>query len=104
MSVTQQQLLERVADALPGIAARAASTEAQRRPHDDSIAALIDCGIMQTLVPKRFGGHELGLDALSRIARAVSSACLSTGWVTAFHANPLMPRQMRTFSEKGDES
>ncbi|MBK6656987.1 MAG: hydroxylase [Proteobacteria bacterium] len=85
MSVTQQQLLERVGDALPGIAARAASTEAQRRPHDDSIAALIDCGIMQTLVPKRFGGHELGLDALSRIARAVSSACLSTGWVTAFY-------------------
>ena len=85
MSLTKPALLECVNAALPGIAARAQASEAQRHPHDESIAALIDCGIMQTLVPKRFGGHELGLDALSSIARAVSSACLSTGWVTAFY-------------------
>ena len=85
MQVTKDQLLEQVAAQLPGIAARAQATEAQRRPHDDSISALIDAGVMQLLVPKRFGGHELGLDALAAVTRAVSSACLSTGWVTAFY-------------------
>lgn len=85
MQVTKDQLLEQVAAQLPGIAARAQATEAQRRPHDASISALIDTGVMQLLVPKRFGGHELGLDALAAVTRAVSSACLSTGWVTAFY-------------------
>lgn len=85
MQVTKDQLLEQVAAQLPGIAARAQATEAQRRPHDESISALIDTGVMQLLVPKRFGGHELGLDALAAVTRAVSSACLSTGWVTAFY-------------------
>ena len=83
--MTKEILLEQVAAQLPGIAARAQASEAQRRPHDDSIGALIDAGIMQMLVPKRFGGHELGLDALAGVTRAVSSACLSTGWVTAFY-------------------
>jgi len=40
---------------------------------------------MQTLVPRRFGGHELGLDTLTAVGRAISSACMSTGWVTAFY-------------------
>ena len=83
--MTKEILLEQVAAQLPGIAARAQASEAQRRPHDDSIGALIDAGIMQMLVPKRFGGHELGLDTLAGVTRAVSSACLSTGWVTAFY-------------------
>lgn len=85
MTVTKDVLLERVQALLPGIAARAEAAEAARKPHDDSIAELVDAGVMQTLVPKRFGGHELPLDTLTAIARAVSSACVSTGWVTAFY-------------------
>ena len=85
MQITKEALLERIAAQLPGIAARAQMSEAQRRPHDESIGALVDTGIMQMLVPKRFGGHELGLDALASVTRAVSRACLSTGWVTAFY-------------------
>jgi len=85
MSVTKGELLERVNALLPGIAARGVESEAARKPHDDSIKELIDAGIMQLLVPKRFGGHELGLDALSEIGRAVASADMSTAWVTAFY-------------------
>ncbi len=85
MPVTKELLLERVTTLLPLIAARAAESEAQRRPHDDSIRELVDIDIMPMLVPKRFGGHELGLDALAGVTRALSSACLSTGWVTAFY-------------------
>ena len=85
MQATKEQLLERVTALLPAITARAVESEQQRRPHDDTVRELIDTGIMQTLVPKRFGGHELGLDTLTGIGRALSSACMSTGWVTAFY-------------------
>ncbi len=85
MAVTTQLLLERVNALVPKIAARARETEAQRRPHDDSIADLIDAEVFQTLVPKCFGGHELNLDTHVAIVRAISGACMSTGWVTAFY-------------------
>ena len=85
MTTTKNELLERVNALLPGIAARAQISEQARKPHDDTIRELIDAEVMQTLVPKRFGGHELGLDAISEISRAVSSVCMSTGWVTAFY-------------------
>lgn len=82
---TKQELLERVESLLPGIAARASECEGARKPHDKSIQEIIDSGVIQALVPKRFGGHELGLDTLSEVARSVSSACMSTGWITAFY-------------------
>ena len=85
MTVTKEVLLERVIALLPAIAARAEECETDRKPHDDTIKELIETEVMQTLVPKRFGGHELGLDTLAAVARAISSACMSTGWVAAFY-------------------
>lgn len=85
MAVTKEELLERTRALLPGIAARAQEAEARRRPHDDSIRELEEAGVMQTLVPRCYGGHELDLDAHAAIVRLVSSACMSTGWVTAFY-------------------
>ena len=79
------ELLERVSALLPGIAARASQAEAARQPHADSIRELIDADVMRMLVPKRFGGHELGLDCLTATARSLASACMSTAWVTAFY-------------------
>lgn len=85
MTISKEVLLERVNAIVPAIAARAAESEAQRRPHADTIQELIDAEVMQILVPKCFGGHELDLDTLSAVVRAVSGACMSTGWVTAFY-------------------
>jgi 3-hydroxy-9,10-secoandrosta-1,3,5(10)-triene-9,17-dione monooxygenase len=85
MTVSKEELVERVTALLPGIAERAQTTEQQRRPHDDSIRELIAAEIFQTLVPTCYGGHELHLDSHAAIVRAVSSACMSTGWVTAFY-------------------
>ncbi len=82
---TKQELLERVDALLPTIRVRSAESEDQRRPHDENIQDLIDTGVIQTLVPKRFGGHELDLDAMAEIVSSVSSACMSTGWITAFY-------------------
>lgn len=78
-------LLERVDALLPAIAARAQQAEANRVPPDDTIRELVEADIMRMLVPRRFGGHELGLDALVAVGRALASSCMSTAWVTAFY-------------------
>lgn len=85
MPPTKEELLERVNALLPDIAARAQQTETDRQPQAATIRALEEAEIFQTLVPARFGGHELDLDTLAAIGRAVSSVCMSTGWVTAFY-------------------
>lgn len=85
MTVSGGELLERVNALLPGIAARAAQTEANRRLHDDTIRELLEADILRALVPKRFGGHELGLDTLTALGRALGTACMSSAWVTAFY-------------------
>lgn len=84
-NVSANELLERVNALLPGIAARAQQAEVERRPHDDTIRELVDADIMRMLVPKRFGGHELGLETLTAVGRALSQSCMSTAWVTAFY-------------------
>jgi alkylation response protein AidB-like acyl-CoA dehydrogenase len=82
---SKAELLERVDALLPAIAARAGESEDNRRPHDKTIRELIDAEILQALVPRRFGGHELHLDTMADIVRRVSSACVSSGWITAFY-------------------
>jgi 3-hydroxy-9,10-secoandrosta-1,3,5(10)-triene-9,17-dione monooxygenase len=83
--VTVGELLERVNALLPGIATRAQATEAMRRPHDDTIRELVEADIMPMLVPRQFGGHELGLETLTAVGRALARSCMSTAWVTAFY-------------------
>lgn len=83
--LTKQELFERVDALLPAIAARAGAAETLRKPHPDSIQDLIDAEVIQALVPKMFGGHELELDTLAGVASRISSACMSTGWVSAFY-------------------
>ena len=53
-AVTAAELIDRVQAIAPGIAERAAQSEEQRSPHDDSIKELVDAGVFATLTPKRF--------------------------------------------------
>ena len=98
MSVTKEELLERVNSLLPAIAARSQQSEVDRKPNDDTISELIEIEVMQALVPACYGGHELGLDTLMEIGRAIGSVCLSTAWVTAFYVGHNW--MLTKFSEK----
>jgi len=80
-----EELIDRARSLAPGIAARARKTEAARTPHDETIQELIDAELMQTLVPKRWGGHELGIETHVEIIEILSAACMSTGWIAAFY-------------------
>ena len=94
-------LLERVVALLPGITARAHQVEINRRPHDETIKELVEADIMRMLVPKRFGGHELGLATLAALSRTLGQACMSTAWVTSFYLghNWILTK----FPEKGQQ-
>ena len=84
-TVSKEAILERVRALKPEIASRAVESESARKPSDASLEALIDAEVMQILVPRCFGGHELGLDCIAAVVREVASADMSTGWVTAFY-------------------
>ncbi|MGH0033852.1 MAG: acyl-CoA dehydrogenase family protein [Myxococcota bacterium] len=78
-------LLERVRAIAPFIAEHAEQAERERKPVDEVIAALEATGVFRSYVPRRFGGYELGPEALVDVGVAVSEACTSTGWVTNFY-------------------
>ncbi|MFT4563835.1 MAG: 3-hydroxy-9,10-secoandrosta-1,3,5(10)-triene-9,17-dione monooxygenase, partial [Gammaproteobacteria bacterium] len=78
------ELIGRARELKPVLAARAAATEKNRAPLDETMADLTDAGFLQILTPKRYGGHELHIDTLVSVCRIISSACASTGWVSAF--------------------
>jgi alkylation response protein AidB-like acyl-CoA dehydrogenase len=66
---------------LPGIAARAARTEAERRIPAETIQELLAAGLFDIATPRCFGGAELGFQTLVEICAALAAACGSTGWV-----------------------
>ena len=66
---------------VPRIAERAAQCEALRRGTDETLADLHAAGLMRLMQPKRFGGSELGLDALMDVVLELCKACASTAWI-----------------------
>lgn len=44
-----------------------------------------DAGFMKIMVPKRYGGYELGYEPMARVIRAIAPSCSSTAWVLAFY-------------------
>lgn len=85
MNVSKEELVARAKTLAPMIAEHALETEKQRKPLDHIIKAIDEAGLFTCLVPKRWGGPELGLDAQYEIIETISSACMSTGWITAFY-------------------
>jgi alkylation response protein AidB-like acyl-CoA dehydrogenase len=83
--MTEADLLERVRDVVPLIAARAAAAEQQRKPDDDVIAALRETGVFRAFVPKRYGGYEIDLECFVDVGVTISEACPSTGWIATFY-------------------
>lgn len=85
MTSSKQELVARAKELAPKIAKRAKETERLRAPHDDTIKDLIDAELIEILVPKKWGGHELGLDTFMEVTEIISAACMSTGWISLFY-------------------
>jgi 3-hydroxy-9,10-secoandrosta-1,3,5(10)-triene-9,17-dione monooxygenase len=65
----------------PKFAERAKHCEDLRRAPEESIAELNASGLMRMMQPKRFGGSELGQDAMFEVILEMCKGCTSTAWV-----------------------
>ncbi|MCC7258785.1 MAG: hypothetical protein IT486_10490 [Gammaproteobacteria bacterium] len=84
MPASDQELIDRARALIPAIKARASQTESLRKLHDDTLRELLDAELVQMFVPKRWGGSEADLRTMLEVVAAISSACVSSGWITAF--------------------
>jgi alkylation response protein AidB-like acyl-CoA dehydrogenase len=79
---SKAEMIARAEALLPGLRARAADAEKNRRISDETVQEFRDAGFPKILQPKRFGGYELGLDTATEVIRTLSTACGSSGWVS----------------------
>jgi alkylation response protein AidB-like acyl-CoA dehydrogenase len=80
---TLEQLLLRIEETKPTLAANVEETEANRRIAQANIDALTEAGAFKVMVPRRFGGYEMTIREKLEVSAAVAEACGSTGWVVA---------------------
>lgn len=97
MSMAETRRVEQSADALtaelvgrakaiaPRISELALEAERDRRIPDEVVQMISDAGLYEILVPKRFGGHELGVKSMVEVLKVISPLCASTGWTTGFY-------------------
>jgi alkylation response protein AidB-like acyl-CoA dehydrogenase len=78
---TRDAALERARALAPGLRARAAEADAERRIPQATIDELLESGLFGVLRPRVFGGEELGIGALVAVTAELATACGSTGWV-----------------------
>ncbi|MCP3141076.1 acyl-CoA dehydrogenase family protein [Pyxidicoccus xibeiensis] len=68
----------------PRVRALAGEAESGRRVPEPLIRDFIDAGLVRLLTPRRFGGHELGLDAFIDATLEIARADASVGWCFSF--------------------
>ena len=78
-----EELLLRIEETKPTLAANVDQTEADRRIVQANIDALTDAGAFRVTIPRRFGGYEMTIREKLEVSAAVAEACGSTGWVVA---------------------
>jgi 3-hydroxy-9,10-secoandrosta-1,3,5(10)-triene-9,17-dione monooxygenase len=66
---------------VPRFAERAQKCEELRRAPEESLAELHASGLMRMFQPQRFGGSELGADAMFEVILEMCKGCASTTWV-----------------------
>ncbi|MDR7236387.1 acyl-CoA dehydrogenase family protein [Neobacillus drentensis] len=78
--LTHEEAVERAKNIATKIKPRFKLTEELSRQPEETIQDFIDAGLISAMVPKRWGGHELGFDTLFRTAVEVAKADPSAGW------------------------
>jgi alkylation response protein AidB-like acyl-CoA dehydrogenase len=76
-----EEAIERARALRPTLRERVPETEGLRRLPAQNVADLLESGLYGLMTPKRFGGSELGSEAMIDVTIELASACPSTGWV-----------------------
>jgi 3-hydroxy-9,10-secoandrosta-1,3,5(10)-triene-9,17-dione monooxygenase len=89
---TPGELVARAAAIASGLVAEQAQTEQRTFYSRQTHEAFTEAGFYRILVPRRFGGLEMGVDTFFRVATELARGCPSTGWMfclAAAHAVPV---------------
>jgi alkylation response protein AidB-like acyl-CoA dehydrogenase len=81
ITAARRAAVARARDLSPGLRARAARADTERRVPQQTIEELHDAGLFGILRPRALGGEELGIAALVEVTAELAAACGSTGWV-----------------------
>ena len=80
-ALDRETLLARAEALIPVLRERVPEAEALRRIPDESIADLVESGLIRATLPSRLGGSEAGYRTMMEIVALLSRGCASTGWV-----------------------
>lgn len=83
-TLTREDCIARARDLAPRVRERCARTERERRLSDETIAEIIDSGLVRALAPKRHGGSELSFNVTLDVCLELGRACASTAWLASF--------------------
>jgi resorcinol 4-hydroxylase (FADH2) len=75
-----ERLMQSAIELRAVVAGRARQTEQERRVSAEITQRLTDAGLYRVVQPKRFGGYEMSLEQLRRLAFEIGQGCASTGW------------------------
>ena len=78
------EMIARAQRLVPMIRERAREAEQRRCVHPETIREIERAGLLQMLVPKKYGGMGLGLRALCEVARVLAHGDSSTAWTVGF--------------------
>src|SRR5438045_645124 len=78
---SHDEAVERARALKPRLRERVLQTEQLRHLPTENVADLLENGLYGLMTPRRFGGSELGSQAMIDVTIELASACPSTGWV-----------------------
>jgi alkylation response protein AidB-like acyl-CoA dehydrogenase len=81
MTVDYDEIMRRVAELSPALAANAPACDEARMVVPESMRAMVAAGLFRIPQPARVGGYELPLRTLGDAVTGISQACPSSGWV-----------------------
>ncbi len=80
-TITQDELVQRARALIPVLRGRAMLAEELRTLPAETIADFHAAGFFRICQPKRFGGFELGMEALQAVLVEIGRGCASSAWV-----------------------
>jgi alkylation response protein AidB-like acyl-CoA dehydrogenase len=83
MSGSEQELVSRATELRPLLEKHAAQSEADRRLVEENMRALDDAGLLEIMLPRRFGGQGASMATMLRASAELAKGCPSTAWIHA---------------------
>jgi alkylation response protein AidB-like acyl-CoA dehydrogenase len=78
------EIVARAEALVADVRARAQEGEDLRRLPDATMADVEASDLLRAMVPRRWGGHGLGLRTVCELTRVLAQGCASTAWVVGF--------------------